>query len=309
MAKLIEYFNNDFKDLSIDNSINVQYQKRDNKSPKTYDFKIEVKQKIQQGTDSSARLFTFYIPESPVTLFIIQTILNDIEKWKVQAQGIEAIGGYTGDITVGNHSIVYSNRIFLYTETQLSSAEIIELEKTANNIGLYITVRSQDYLKKRMELEKPIAFISHDSRDKDRIARPLSNGLHSRMCFVWYDEFSLKVGDSLRESIESGIKEAKKCVLILTPNFLSNPGWTKKEFNSIFTREMIFNERIVLPIWSRVTKEDVYNYSPALADTVALIWPERDKLSEEEYKKEVEKLISKLHTEITKTTTANSQYK
>ena len=79
-----------------------------------------------------------------------------------------------------------------------------------------------------MEIEKPMAFISHHSKDKDRIVRPLAIGLNSRLCFVWYDEFSLKVGDSLRESIESGIKDAKKCVLILTPNFLSNPGWTKR---------------------------------------------------------------------------------
>jgi hypothetical protein len=40
------------------------------------------------------------------------------------------------------------------------------------------------------------------------------------MITVWYDEFSLKVGDSLRESIEKGIKECKKCILILTQNYL-----------------------------------------------------------------------------------------
>jgi len=306
MAKLIEYFNNDFKELSIDIPINVQYRKQDAKSQEVYDFKIEVKLRIRQGSDNSARLFTFYIPESKDSLFIAQTILNDIEKWKKQADGVETIGGYAGDVTIGNHSIIYSNRIFLYTETQFSSLEIKELEKVANKLGLYITIRSQDYINKRMELEKPMAFISHDSRDKDLIARPLSNGLHSRLCFVWYDEFSLKVGDSLRESIESGIKEAKKCVLILTPNFLSNSGWTRKEFNSIFTREMIFNERIVLPIWHKVNKEDVYDYSPALADTVALIWPDKKSLTEDDYKKEVEKIISKIHTEITKTTTANN---
>ncbi|WP_318343062.1 toll/interleukin-1 receptor domain-containing protein [Flagellimonas baculiformis] len=306
MAKLIEYFNNDFKELSLDIPINVQYRKQDSVSQEIYDFKIEVKQRIRQGTDNSARLFTYYIPETTDSLFIAQTILNDIEKWKKHADGIETIGGYTGDVTIGNHSIIYSNRIFLYTETQFSSVEIKELEKFANKLGLYITIRSQDYINKRMELEKPMAFISHDSRDKDLIARPLSNGLHSRLCFVWYDEFSLKVGDSLRESIEAGIKEAKKCVLILTPHFLSNPGWTKKEFNSIFTREMIFNERIVLPIWHKVTKEDVYDYSPALADTVALIWPDKKAISEEDYNKEVEKIISKIHTEITKPTTANN---
>lgn len=200
---------------------------------------------------------------------------------------------------MGVHSIVYSNRIFFYTEELLTDDEISALNAIATEKKLYLTVRSKDYLKQRMDTQQPLAFISHDSKDKDHIARPIANGLNSRLCFVWYDEFSLKIGDSLRESIERGIKEAKKCVLILTPNFLSNPGWTKKEFNSIFTRELIFDEKVVLPIWSNVSKEDVYNYSPSLADTYALTWPSSVDLSENDYKTEVEKVISKLHTAIT----------
>ena len=94
------------------------------------------------------------------------------------------------------------------------------------------------------------------------------------MITVWYDEFSLKVGDSLRESIEKGIKECKKCILILTPNYLSNSGWTKQEFNSIFTREIIEKKNIVLPIWDKVTKQEVFNYSPNLADRFAARWNE-----------------------------------
>lgn len=300
MAKLVEYFDNDFIDLSIDNSINVDYHRTAEQTGNTIHVSLTIRQRVKHDMNSSARLFTYYIPETTETLVICQRIIEDLEKWKKHSNEIDAIGGYSGDIEIGKHSIIYSNRVFLYTETQLNENEILELGKTADKLNLYITVRSQNYVANRMKLEKPQAFISHDSRDKDLIARPLSKGLHSRLCFVWYDEFSLKVGDSLRESIESGIKEVKKCVLILTPNFLANPGWTKKEFNSIFTREMIFNERIILPIWYKVTKEDIYNYSPALADTVALIWPNNEDLSKDEYDKEVERLISKLHTEITK---------
>jgi hypothetical protein len=59
------------------------------------------------------------------------------------------------------------------------------------------------------------------------------------MCLVWYDQFSLRVGDSLRESVEAGLKECHKCILVLTPNFLSNKGWAKHEYSSIFTREIV----------------------------------------------------------------------
>ena len=92
------------------------------------------------------------------------------------------------------------------------------------------------------------------------------------MCPVWYDEYSLKVGDSLREQIEKGLKECRKCILILTPNYLSNQGWGKKEFDSVFTRELIENEKVILPVWHGVSKKEVYEYSPALADRVAANW-------------------------------------
>jgi len=110
----------------------------------------------------------------------------------------------------------------------------------------------------------------------------------------------LKIGDHLRESIEKGIKEAKKCILIITPNFLSNSGWTKVEFNSIFTREILFQQQIVLPIWYKVSKFDVYDYSPNLANKVALVWPDNTKLTEEDYKKKTEELLSNLHLEVIK---------
>ncbi len=62
---------------------------------------------------------------------------------------------------------------------------------------------------------------------------------------------------------------------------------------------MIYNKRIVLPIWFGVTKEEVYEYSPSLADTFALTWPSTENKTEVDYKKEIEQLISKIHTALT----------
>ncbi len=45
-------------------------------------------------------------------------------------------------------------------------------------------------------------FISHASEDKDEIVRPLANALIAEGLTVWYDEFSLKIGDSLRRKID-----------------------------------------------------------------------------------------------------------
>ena len=48
-------------------------------------------------------------------------------------------------------------------------------------------------------------FICHASEDKEDVARPLAEGLISRGYSVWYDEFTLVVGDSLLGSIEPWI--------------------------------------------------------------------------------------------------------
>jgi hypothetical protein len=137
--------------------------------------------------------------------------------------------------------------------------------------------RMPQYAEPRSIPERTLAFISHDSRDKDDIAHPLALMLEERNCPVWYADFSLRVGDSLRESIERGLKETRKCILILTPNFLRNEGWGKREFNSVFTRELLEKKNLILPVWHQVTEQEVYEYSPSLADKVALKWSAEDK--------------------------------
>ena len=142
----------------------------------------------------------------------------------------------------------------------------------AEKLGHKLQFRSQDYVSARTKFETPLAFISHDSREKDEVAKPITINLQRMLCPVWYDEFALKVGDNLRESIEKGLKDCKKCVLILSPNFFSNKGWTKKEFDSIFTREIIEESQLVLPVWFGVTKQQVYDYSPSLLNVKGLDW-------------------------------------
>ena len=131
-------------------------------------------------------------------------------------------------------------------------------------------MRDRKYASAKSSRGKPLAFISHDTRDKDELVRELAHELTRLMCPVWYDEYSLKVGASLRDSIEKGLKEAKNCIVIFSPNFLSNEGWGKAEFDSIYTREILNKENVLLPVWHNVSAEEVYEYSPRLADKVGL---------------------------------------
>ncbi len=175
--------------------------------------------------------------------------------------------------------ITCTRRVFIYSETDLDDVTIIQLQKEAESMGHNLQFRDTAYVKGRTRFETPLAFISHDSRDKDPIARSIAVNLQRMLCPVWYDEFSLTVGDNLRDKIEKGLKECKKCILVLSPNFFSNNGWTKREFDSIFTREILKESSLVLPVWYNVTKDQVYEYSPSLLNVKGLDW---DTLGEEE---------------------------
>jgi hypothetical protein len=165
---------------------------------------------------------------------------------------------------------------YIYTDTKLSGKEklaVLELGKRYNTI---LRLRGPEYAMKRRKNISPVAFISHDSRDKDGIARPLAEGLMKMGFPVWFDEYSLKPGDRLRESIEKGMKECKKCILILTKNFLSNGGWTSTEFNTIFTREILEEKPLVVPVWFGVNKQEVFDYSPSLLNVLGAHWKPED---------------------------------
>jgi hypothetical protein len=173
------------------------------------------------------------------------------------------------------HEITRSMRVFIYSESRLSDIEIWQLKRKGRELGQRVQFRSADHAEERSRFENPLAFISHDSRDKD-VARRIAIGLQRLLCPVWYDEFSLVVGENLRNSIENGLKRCNKCVLVLSPHFFSNGGWTKKEFDSIFTREIVEQRQLLLPVWHGVTKESVYEYSPSLLNVKGLEWNESE---------------------------------
>ena len=47
-------------------------------------------------------------------------------------------------------------------------------------------------------------FISHAGEDKDAFARPLAVGLRNAGLNIWFDEFELIPGQSLRRSLDRG---------------------------------------------------------------------------------------------------------
>ncbi|MFH1282516.1 MAG: toll/interleukin-1 receptor domain-containing protein [bacterium] len=192
----------------------------------------------------------------------------------------EILAKFHGDTEwISTKNIPATTRIFIYSMSNLTNEEIIKLKGYGKRYGHELQFRDNKFVEERNRFEVPLAFISHDSRDQEQVAKSIAIGLQRLLCPVWYDEFSLKLGDNLRDSIEKGLKECKKCILVLSPNFLSNKGWTKTEFDSIFTRQLIEEKKLILPVWHKVSKVKVYNYSPSLANIRAADW---EKLGQEE---------------------------
>ena len=112
------------------------------------------------------------------------------------------------------------------------------------------------------------AFICHASEDKNDLVRPLAESLQAMGHAIWYDEFELKVGDSLRRSIDRGLARSRFGIVVLSPSFFAK-NWPQYELDGLVAKETAGN-KVILPLWHKVSKDEVIIYSPTLADRVAL---------------------------------------
>ena len=112
-------------------------------------------------------------------------------------------------------------------------------------------------------------FISHASEDKEEIAIPLYRSLTERGAVVWLDKYEMRIGDSLRKSLDKGLAASKHGIVILSKVYMTKY-WTEKELSALFSKESIKGGGVILPVWHNITKNDVASYSPMLLDYIAL---------------------------------------
>lgn len=110
-------------------------------------------------------------------------------------------------------------------------------------------------------------FISHASEDKATVARPLAEALQQRRVEVWLDDFELRIGDSLRRKIDTGLARSRFGIVVLSRSFFAK-GWPQYELDGIVSRS-VSGEQTLLPIWHEITKDEVMAQSPSLVDKIA----------------------------------------
>jgi hypothetical protein len=110
-------------------------------------------------------------------------------------------------------------------------------------------------------------FISYASEDRDDVVNALAQALKNNNLKIWYDEFELNIGDSIRSKIDKGLSNSSFGVVVISKFFIQK-NWTNYELNGLVSREMT-GEQILLPIWHNITQKEVIKYSPSLADKLA----------------------------------------
>jgi len=104
--------------------------------------------------------------------------------------------------------------------------------------------------------DRPDVFISHASPDKATVVRPLAEALRKLGVAVWYDEFSLELGDSISQQIDRGIANSRFGIVVVSPAFISR-NWTQHELRSLVSREVDQDIRIL-----RAVRPDLYSLHP-----------------------------------------------
>jgi hypothetical protein len=112
-------------------------------------------------------------------------------------------------------------------------------------------------------------FICHASEDKDDFARPLVDALRKHF-EVWFDEYSVKLGDPLLQKIDEGLATCDFGVVVLSKAFFGySKKWTRAELDGLFARETPAR-KIILPVWKEISAEEIAKFSPIIADRVAV---------------------------------------
>ena len=120
------------------------------------------------------------------------------------------------------------------------------------------------------EPEEYDVFVSHAFEDKEDFVDDLVAEMRKLDLKVWYDSDKLKWGDSMREKIDRGLSKSKYGIVVLSPNYIAEQKyWTKAELNGLFQVETI-NGKTLLRICHNLTKKQVVEYSPIIADRKAM---------------------------------------
>ena len=89
-------------------------------------------------------------------------------------------------------------------------------------------------------------LLSHSAKDK-AVVRPLAERLRKDGLKVWFDEWVLKLGDSIPAKIEEGLQHSRVLVLCMSANAFASE-WTQLEVGTFRFRNPLYKDRRFIPL-------------------------------------------------------------
>ena len=126
--------------------------------------------------------------------------------------------------------------------------------------------------KEERQMSQRDIFVCHRSTDKETWARPFVHRLQNEGWSVWFDEYEIQIGDSIRQKIEKGISNSRFGLVLITPEFLKmDSNWLRRELDGMAALEDTTGKQRVLPVWCDVTKKEVADVLPTVAGLHAAV--------------------------------------
>ncbi len=111
-------------------------------------------------------------------------------------------------------------------------------------------------------------FFCYVSQDKE-LAHELSSALQ-KIGLETMDAV-LRLGDSLSQRVEQGLRDADYGVIILSHAFFRKP-WPRQELDKLTMLEREYEGHTqLLPIWHEISQQDIARFSPTLAGKVGAL--------------------------------------
>jgi hypothetical protein len=147
---------------------------------------------------------------------------------------IRGVASSIVDPETGKHADVFVRRTSDTTMVLKTSGLRTFAAELERRLGLDVGAVEVD----RVDGEKrPLVYLAHGSEDKETIVRPLAHRLMEKGIDVWFDNWEIRAGDSLRRKMEEGLGNCTHFVVVLTPASMTKP-WVNAEIDAAFVRRV-----------------------------------------------------------------------
>lgn len=105
----------------------------------------------------------------------------------------------------------------------------------------------------------PRLFVSHASEDKPFV-KQLTDAILRTGLRVWYDDYEIQIGDSIRAKINEGLRESEYGVIVLSHEFFKKD-WPQQELAALAS---LLQSGRLLPIFRGINHHDLKLYDPLM---------------------------------------------